>query len=181
MITRGERTELRSLIKQRFRVLRADVAQREAELHAELEERLNERLADDDKVWGDVSFLIGEAAREANRKANDAIRGLVGRDGWPNEGRIIWSASIDSVRKSVATPAPDRSVIRRQGQTRIGATIKAAQLQLDRQEVDLLTRLASGALESDEARAFLAEIPTVSALVPAERLLELERALKELP
>jgi hypothetical protein len=42
-----------------------------------------------------------------------------------------------------------------------------------------LTRLVADALESAEARAFLAEIPTVSALVPADRLLELEQALRD--
>jgi hypothetical protein len=181
MITKGERTELRSLIRQRFRVLRADVSQREAELFAELEDRMNERYADDDKAWADVAFIIGEAQREANRKANDAVRGLVGRDGWPDEHSLVRAVDIASVRRAVATPAPERAQLRRQGQAHIEATIKGAQLSLDRQEVDLLTRLASGALESDEARAFLGEIPTVSALVPADRLLQLEQSLKDLP
>ena len=55
MITKRERTELRSLIRQRFRVLRADVDQRGAEMFAELEDRMNERYADEDKDWGDVA------------------------------------------------------------------------------------------------------------------------------
>lgn len=181
MITKRERTELRSLIRQRFRVLRADVDQRGAEMFAELEDRMNERYADEDKDWGDVAFTIGEASREANRKANDAVRGLVGRDGWPDEHSLVRAVDISQVRRAVATPTPDRAQLRRQGQAHIEATIKAAQLSLDRQEVDLLTRLASGALESDEARAFLGEIPTVSALVPADRLLQLEQSFKDMP
>jgi len=76
-------------------------------------------------------------------------------------------------------PTQERTQLRREGEARIVAQIKGALLQLDRQEADLLTRLVAGALESEEARAFLGEIPTVSALVPADRLLELEQSLRE--
>jgi hypothetical protein len=167
-ITKGERAELRSLIRQRFKVLRADVEQRKAELVAELESRIAAKFADDDKAWSDAMFLIAEAVREANRKANDVLR-------------TVWAEQYDDaskeyevvVSKTVAKPTRERTALRREGTTRIEAQVKAALLQLDRQEADLLTRLVAGALESDEARAFLGEIPTVSALVPADRLLEL--------
>lgn len=182
MITKGERAELRSLIRQRFKVLRSDVAAREAELLSELESRIADRFAGDEKAWADVDFAIDEAVAEANRRANDIVREMVGRDGWPREGRIVRSCPVSEIRNSVVgarSYEQERMVMRRNGQARIGATVKAAVLQLNRQEVDLLTRLAAGALESEEARAFLGEIPTVSALVPADRLLELERSLTE--
>lgn len=183
MITKAERAELRSLIRQRFKVLRADVEQRQYELIAELEERITERFAADDKAWADVAFVIGEAAREANRKANDAIREHVGRDGWPDERRVVVGASDITQIRAAATnkPQQEKSQLRRQGTARIEATVKSAQLSLDRQEADLLTRLVTGALESEEARAFLGEIPTVSALVPADRLLALEQQLRSEP
>lgn len=176
MITKGERTELRSLIRQRFKVLRADVEQRRAELLAELETRIGARYAEDDKNWSDAMYLIEEAAREANRKANDILRGL-SLDGLDLDGR-----DYNVVRATPLTkPTRERVQIHREGAARIGAQIQSALLQLDRQEADLLTRLVAGALESEEARAFLGEIPTVSALVPADRLLELERSLREDP
>lgn len=182
MITKAERAELRSLIRQRFKVLRADVEQRQYELIAELEERITERFAADDKAWADVAFVIGEAAREANRKANDAIREHVGRDGWPDERRVVGALDITQIRAAVTNkPQQEKSQLRRQGTARIEATVKSAQLSLDRQEADLLTRLVTGALESEEARAFLGEIPTVSALVPADRLLALEQQLRSEP
>ena len=174
MITKGERVELRSLIRQRFKVLRADVGQRQAELAAELEEHIAARFAQDDKAWADAMYLIEEAAREANRKANDVLRGLA-VSGLNLDGRDFMVIQARTLSK----PTQERTDLRRQGATRIEATIKAALLQLDRQEVDLLTRLAQGALESEEARAFLGEIPTVSSLVPADRLLELEQSLRD--
>ena len=76
MITKSERAELRSLIRQRFKVLRADIDQRKAELVAELETHITDRFAQSDKEWADAMYLIEEAAREANRKANDVLQAL---------------------------------------------------------------------------------------------------------
>jgi tRNA uridine 5-carbamoylmethylation protein Kti12 len=171
VITKGERTELRSLIRQRFKVLRAEVEARRAELAVELEERVAAKFADEDKRWADAMFLIDEAAREANRKANDILRGLdIDAIDTSKEYLIVSN-------RGITKPATERNVMVRNGTKRIDAQVKAAYLQLDRQEAELLTRLVANGLESDEARAFLGEIPTVSALVPADRLLELERSL----
>lgn len=174
MITKGERTELRSLIRQRFRVLRSEVIQRQAELEAELQARVTARFADEDKAWADGMFLIEEAAREANRKANDILRGM-NLEGLDMDGKDFQIV----VTRSINKPHSGRTNLHREGLARIAAQVKAAFAQLDRQEVDLLTRLAAGALESDEARAFLGEIPTVSTLVPADRLLQLEQSLRD--
>lgn len=174
MITKAERAELRSLIRQRFKVLRADVEARKAELAAELEERITAKYAADDKAWSDAMFLIEEAAREANRKANDILRGLDLGEWGDMDGKEYAIVSARPINK----PSRERSRLHRTGVARIEAQVKSAQLQLDRQEADLLTRLVVGALESDEARAFLGEIPTVSSLVPADRLLALEQSLR---
>ncbi len=125
-ITKGERTELRSVVKQQFKVLRAEVIQRQAELLTGVEDEIGEKYSEDDKVWADVQHRIQEAVLTANREVNNALYVL---------------------------------------------------LQLDRQEADLLRSLSVGALESEEAHRFLAAIPTVSELVPAARLAELERAM----
>jgi hypothetical protein len=171
VITKGERTELRALIRQRFKVLRAEVEARRAELAVELEERVAAKFAEEDKRWADAMFLIDEAAREANRKANDVLRGL-------DIDAVDTSKEYSIVsNRGITKPATERNVMLRNGAKRIDAQVKAAYLQLDRQEAELLTRLVANGLESDEARAFLGEIPTVSALVPADRLLELERSL----
>lgn len=173
MISKSERVELRSLIRQRFKVLRADVAAREAELVAELDQRINDKFAAEDKRWSDAMFLIDEAAREANRKANDVLRGLdIDALDTTREYEVV-------VKRGIAKPTVERNLLQRNGTKRIAAQVASAKLQLDRQEADLLTRLVAGALESDEARAFLGEIPTVSALVPADRLLQLEQSLNE--
>lgn len=175
MITKTERSELRSLIRQRFKVLRAEVNARRAELLVELETRVDQHFAADDKRWSDAMYLIEEAVREANRKANDILRGL-------DIDQLDTSRDYDVVRfRGIAKPTADRNVMLRNGVKRIDAQVASALLQLDGQEADLLTRLVATGLESDEARAFLGEIPTVSALVPADRLLALEAQLRDNP
>lgn len=176
MITKAERAELRSLIRQRFKVLRAEVFQRKAELVAELEHGITERFADQDKAWHDAMFVIKQALDEANRKANDVMRGLVEK--WPTQydKTLVGTYSTDLVQ-----PTRERTTLRYEGEKRIQAQVQAALLTLDQQEAELLTRLAMDVLESDAARAFLGAIPTVSALVPAVRLLELEQSLRERP
>lgn len=173
MITKAERAELRSLIKQRFKVLRGEVEARRAELEVELDERIAARFADEDKRWADGMFVIDEAVREANRKANDVLRTLnIDALDTSREYVIVYS-------KGISKPAAERHVLRQNGLKRIEAQVKSAQLQLDGQEADLLTRLVATGLESEDALAFLGEIPTVSALVPADRLFALVGKLND--
>jgi ElaB/YqjD/DUF883 family membrane-anchored ribosome-binding protein len=170
-ISKGERVELRSLIKQRFKVLRGEVDARAVELDSELRERVKQRFAEFDKQWDDATYLIDEAAREANRKANDIIRSVYPDAPTDRDYKVIEA-------RHVGRPDTGKHQMLADGSKRINAQVTAARQQLARQEVDLLTRLAVEALESDEARAFLGEIPSVSALVPADRLLELEQSLR---
>jgi len=180
VITKGERAELRSLIRARFKVLRDDVLVRESELKVELQEHIRQQFAAADKAWADLAVVVHEAVGEANRRVNDAVRGLVGRDAWPHDRMLIHPYDIGQIRGSAGQhTGAARLELWNNGTAKITATVKAAQLELNRKEVELLTRLAAGVLESEEARAFLAEIPTVSSLVPATRLLELERSLDE--
>lgn len=172
-ITKAERAELRSLIKQRFKVLRGEVEPRRLELLADLQARVKARFAAFDKAWDDAQGLIDEVVRKANREANDIIRSV-----YPDAPTDSDYAVVQAQR--IGRPDTGRRQMLVEGQALIEAQVKTALAKLARQEVDLLTRLAVGALESEEARAFLGEIPHVSALVPASRLLELEQGLEGL-
>jgi hypothetical protein len=176
-MTKTERTELRSLIRQRFRVLRTEVDARRAELEEQLRADINRHFADADKAWDDAMYLIGEAVREANRKANDILRavaeaGPLYPDGQHRDHRLVQATTV-------VRPANGHTEMARAGLARIETRVKAARLRLEREEADLLTRLVEGAMQSEEARTFLRTIPTVSELVPADRLLALEQGLQE--
>jgi hypothetical protein len=175
MITKAERTELRSLVRGQFKVLRSEVAQRRAEMISDLSVQLAERYAGWDKQWSDATFLCQEAVLEANRKVNDILREMVDQ---PDGGRSEW---LLVSFHAPAKPDRQRTELYRAGLARIDADVRAALLRLDREEADLLRTLAIGALESDEAHAFLNAIPTVGELVSAARLAELEADLGDAP
>lgn len=174
MITKGERTELRSIVKQQFKVLRSELEQRELEMDAEIEEEIVARFSADDTAWSVVQHRIHEAVMEANRQVNDALS----EGGFQERGSTerMWIRSPD-----IRQPTEDKAQLRRLAHSRIVAQIKGAKLRLEREEADLLRTLAIGAIESEEARAFLSAIPTVGELVPASRLAELEATWTQEP
>lgn len=166
-ITKGERTELRSIVRQQFKVLRAEVGQRRAEMHAEMEEEVVHRFREDDATWEACQFDIQQAVLACNRAVNDALykHGYAAREG----SERMW-VEAPAMRK------PDQAEqrhVRMAAAAKVEERVKGALLSLDRQEADLLRTLAVGAIESDEARSFLEAIPSVGELVPAARLAEL--------
>lgn len=173
MIPKAERAELRSLVKSQFKVLRAEVEQRQAEMLVDLDEQITARYAAWDKQWSDAMFLCNEAAMEANRKVNDILREHVEQ---PDGGRSEW---VLINFHAPARPDRRRMELRQSGVARIHAEVRAAYLRLDRDEADLLRTLTIGALESEEAKAFLNAIPTVGELVSRARLAELEAGLED--
>lgn len=165
-MTPGERRDLRTVVRQRMKVLRADVAQRRMELIAEAETRLVDRYRAQDKQIEDLNFAIAEAAEKASREITDLIIAARG------------DADGVSIRRPVHLRPPQ---VHRAMVAGIEAQVKTALLSLDRQEADLLQTLALNSLETAAAREFLAAIPSVAELVPAARLREIEAAFDGKP
>ncbi len=172
-MTKAERSELRSLIRQQFKVLRGDLGVREAELLVGVEQDVVARFADRDVAWEEVLHVAGEASRACDRAINDALyaKGFIKREGSEQV--------FTSVRLSERPPDLGRAQLRAEAQIGITAKVKAARHELDRREADLLRRLTLDALESDAARGFLDAIPSVGDLVPVTRLAELEASLTD--
>lgn len=171
-ITPGERRELRSVVRQQFKVLRTEVQQRELELKAEAERRLMDRYRDEDKAIDDLNWRIQEIAREAQRQIEDLMKD----HGDAEEGGVWKRGSGRIIVNGVYRKTEDRAQLRRALEAGIQEQVKQAVLALDRQEADLLKALAMDALETDAARQFLTRIPTVAELVPSARLREIETA-----
>lgn len=170
-MTPGERRELRTVVRQRMKVLRADVAQRRMELLADAEARLVERYRAQEKQIEDLNFRIAEITEKASREITDLIIA--------NRGEVDGV----SIRRPVRLRPPtlnshieDRSQLHRAMVAGIESQVKTALLDLDRREADLLQELALSTIETDAAREFLGSIPSVADLVPAARLREIEAA-----
>ena len=167
-ITKTERTELKSVVRQQFKVLRAEVVQRQAEVMADVEQQITERFTDVDKAWAEAGRVSLEATLEANRKVNDTYRELTG------ETHI---EDMYVFLRGPTQPSRQRQRLRQQATANLTAQVEGALLRLARQEADLLKTLAVGALESSDAHTFLLDIPMVGELVPTARLAELEASL----
>lgn len=169
-IAPGERRELRSVVRSQRKVLRAEVAQREAELMAEAEERLTARFAAQDRAQTEAQRLATEVVRKANDELRDALATAIESHG--EEGRTLRCSEIYTPR--VWAQTEDRAQLRRAMEAGVKARVKQARTELDRQEADLLRDLAVEGLETSAARAFLARIPSAAELVPSSRLREIE-------
>lgn len=167
VISRTERAELKTIVRSQFKVLRQEIEQRKAEVIADAEHQIADSYADEDERWSRAASLAHEAVLEANLKVNAAYRELI-----PEHAESLYV-----VGRLPARPARKRVMLRQEAAARIGAQVEGALLRLARQEADLIRDLAMGALESAEARQFLASIPAVSELVPVARLAELEASL----
>lgn len=172
MITKGERTELKSIVRQQFKVLRSELEQREVEMLADIEEQIAAKYASDDRQWSVLQHTVHEAVMACNRSINDALY----EAGYQVKGHTerIWVKN-----PNMQPPREERTNLRIQARRRVKANVHQAQLDLARREADTLRALAIGALESEEAQRFLSEIPTVGDLVPIARLAELEAAFSE--
>lgn len=173
-MTPGERRELRTVVRQRIKVLRADVMQRRMEMLAEAEKRLMERYQNQDKAIEDLNFRIAEVAERASREMTDLIIAARGeQDG------VSISRPVRLHAPKVSQKIEDRTQLHRAMVAGIESQVKSALLTLDRQEADLLQTLALNSIETDAAREFFAQIPTVAELVPTARLREIEIAFDQ--
>lgn len=171
MMTPGERRSLSSIVKQRMKVLRADVKLRRLELVAETERMLVERYAGHDKLAADISWRMRQIADQANKELRTLVESITAEH--PDLGLKLFS---DFGMPRVTYSREDRTQLHRALVAGIEAQVESANLMLDRQEADLLQTLALETLETEEARAFLAAIPTAGELVPLARLREIEAA-----
>lgn len=171
-INKGERTELKSIVRGQFKVLRAELDQREIEMRAEVEDQIATKNAAADERWEVLQHEVHEAVLACNRQINDAIV----KHGYQAKGPTerLW---VNEPKMSAPNGMAHEQQVRQNAVIRIRAQVNDARLRLDRQEADLLKTLAVGALESDEAQAFLGQIPTIGQLVPSGRLAELEASL----
>lgn len=167
-MNKTDRTELRGIIRRRMKVLRADIEARRRELYLQIDNQLERDYEADLKRWDDLQFLVQQAVDEANRKANDLYREHYGREKWGEK----YDRPVVTADKPKG-PARERQTEKTKRRAEVDSTVANAFVELDRCETDLLEELATGALESAEAKDFLARIPKVSELVPASRLEEL--------
>ena len=166
-MTRGERTDLGTLIRRRERLLKTAAKQRALELMADFERKISAVFSyDDDETWKAAYASAEQAVDEAKVVIAQRCREL----GIPPE----FAPDIDVAwyRRGQNASKERRSELRRVAKTEIDALEARAKTEIERVSVEQQTTLISDGLTSEAAQAFLAQMPTAENLMP---LLELEQ------
>jgi hypothetical protein len=170
-MTKGDRAELQKLANKRERVAKAQVDQVAAKRLADFEQQAaSQYRVHDDEVWAEQARMAREAVADANVRLHERCREL-GVPGWtaPSISMGWHERGENAVKERVAE-------LRKVAKTRLDADAKAAKVQIELKAVEVHGQLLSESLETDEARAFLAEIPTPDQLLPAPTVAEIEKA-----
>jgi hypothetical protein len=167
-ITKAERTDLASIVKMRARVARAQVEQREAELLADVEEQLSTIYKVDDAAWAEITAEANRTVALADQEIARICRERGVREEFRPGLRVIFYGRGENAA------AGRRAELRKLAQARIAAAGRKAKTAIQAGSVDVLTKLYATGLESDQARAFLASIPTAEQLMPPVVVAELE-------
>ncbi len=170
-MTKAERDELAKLLRARAKVAKDRIDQRKSELLAQAEEQLSALYPAHDARWRDL-------AREAEHGVTELDAQLAARCqalGIAPEFRPHLACYWHTRGENAATAR--RSELRKVAAARVAALATSARVAIETAALDGLTQLAGGALESDEARAFLAAMPSVTQLMPALELPSLATAL----
>lgn len=161
-MTKGERQELARLVRRRARVETAAGVQRRADILADFERRLASIYTpDDDAAFRDLHAAAGEAVEDAKAKLAERCREL----GIPE--RFAPSISLAWYGRGENALSERRAELRRVATTRLDALEKAARTEIERRCVELETRLVADALSTQEARDFLAALPSIAELMPS--------------
>lgn len=168
VMTRTERDDLAKVARLRAKVARTAVAQREAELLADVEAQLAAEYDFADETWAEITKGAAEAVADADQQ----VAALCRARGIPEDFRP--SLSVTWYGRGRNAVAGRRVELRKVAQTRIAAAAKGAKAAIEASEAEVLTELLAGGLTSDAARAFLESIPSAKALMPPMHVRELE-------
>lgn len=162
-MTKTDRKELTSVVRSEFKILRNELRNREMQLASKIRAELEAEAKDATQEAIAAAAALEERADQLERDATALVREMreQGLEPQGYRGSII---RIDFDNRWQAKDI-DRRV--QQQLNAIKTQRGAAELQLDRNEQDLVKELSVGALETEEAKTFLAKIPTLDQLLPA--------------
>jgi hypothetical protein len=181
-MTKGERTELKQLLRRREKVAKSGVEDRAAVLKADFEEQLaSEYSPYDDALWAKATeaaeAVVNPAVAEAERQVNERCEEL----GIPEWARPRVVGGLSWLRRGENAVHERRIELRRVADTKIAAYKARAKKEIERQSVEIETRLVAAGLESDIARGFLEQMPDPEELMPKLDPAELRKEIEAAP
>jgi hypothetical protein len=168
-MTKGEREELKSLVRQRAKVARSLAAQRAAELRSDFERQLDASYSyDQDAIWQESYKVAKQVADEAQERVHARCRELGIPDEFAPKIVMGWARQGQQATKE------RRGELRKIAHVQIEAIEKAARTEIERASVDVQTELVAHGLTSEAAKQFLAKMPAVETLMPSLSIEQIE-------
>lgn len=168
-LSKSDRMELRRIVKARFEMLREQLAQRATELNSIVKETIeDEAKADLKKAEQESKKLINEckalAKKVASFETTMNAKGITtGHGTWHSP-----ESEMNSFVERFLTGWAPADLSERTSKTvaKIKNQHGVQGLNLRSQELNLLEDLSMDALQSEEAKTFLAKIPEIDTLLP---------------
>ena len=161
-MSKTERNDLCAFIRRRSKAARTQAELRAAELKAEVEGKLGAIYSPDDDA---TMRQLNDEAEAAVEDVRCRLTARCEELGIPaNLGPTIGSYWLSRGENALKER---RNELRRMAYSRIEAMQRRAYAEIERQSVELEGTLIAGGLESDAAKQFLAEMPSVDQLMPS--------------
>ncbi len=173
-MTAAERTDLRSLIRQRARLMKTELKQRRLELMADFERQLSACFSyDQDEVWKGAHALAEQAVKDAQVVIEERCRELkIPKEFAPTIHMGWFGRGENAVRER-------RAELRTTAKARLDALEATAKTEIERISVNGQTDLIADGLSSEAAQAFLEQMPSTEALMPVLELNQVQGLLEQ--
>ncbi len=155
-MTAAERNDLRSLIRQRARLMKTQVKQRRLVLMSDFERQLSARFSyDQDETWKGAHALADQAVKDAQVVIENRCRELnIPKEFAPTISMMWFGRGENAVRER-------RDELRRTAKARLDVLEASGKTEIERISVNAQTELIADGLTSEAAQAFLEQMPAV--------------------
>ncbi len=168
LMTKAERLELGKVVRLRAKVAKDDAEAQGRRLLADFEAQLAARYPENNPAWAEITTTARRAVEDADVQIAQLCRSF----GIPEEFRprlsCNWCSRGENAEKQ------RRVELRAVAQREVAARVQTAKVTIDRQAAALLSDLAANALETEHAKAFLEQLPSIDELMPRLGLSEVE-------
>ena len=173
-MTAAERNDLRSLIRQRARLMKTEVKQRRLELMSDFERQLSATFSfDQDEVWKGAHTIAEQAVKDAQVVIEERCRELkIPKEFAPTISMMWFGRGQNALKER-------RSELRIAAKARLDALEASAKTEIDRISVDGQTNLIADGLTSEAAQAFLEQMPSTESLMPVLELNQVRGLLEQ--
>jgi hypothetical protein len=167
-MTKGERDQLIRVVRLRAKQAEREAEMREKVLLAEVRDQMTAQFQANDELFAEAVAI----ARDAAERANAQIQARCAELGIPAQHapglQLGWRSRSPEYQDNTR-----RAELFKLAGARLQALTKAAKTQVQSQALDAEEKLILGGLESLEAKAMFAAMPTVEQIMPALSLEDL--------